>query len=54
MAPGRVLDDLLLDFHGDGGGVVANLWCLYIYVSMGKQWKINGKYSVSMGKQWKI
>ena len=27
---------------------------IYIYVSMGKQWKINGKYSVSMGKQWKI
>ena len=32
VAPGRVLDDLLLDFHGDGGGVVANLWCLYIYM----------------------
>ena len=43
MAPGRVLDDLLLDFHGDGGGVVANLWCLYICFygkTMENQWKI--------------
>ena len=53
VAPGRVLDDLLLDFHGDGGGEVANLWCLFMFL-LEKQWKINGKCGVSVGKMENI